>query len=181
MQHSLSNHPATPSDIVERIEVSQEWKAPNQLWSRYHVEMPLDQLILPDPAEPERADNLWQTTCFELFLRQPGVAPYCEFNFSPSSQWAAYGFTNLREGMHEIELPADPVIGLDASETHFALEVDITLPEDRVFPQLAASISAIIVDDDGGKTFWGYAHPEGAPDFHHADCFAARLTPPHAS
>ncbi len=181
MTFALTCHPETPTRIVERITVDHDWRTANQLWLRYHVDIPLSELFLPAPAEPGRMDNLWHATCFELFLREPGAAPYCEFNLSPSSRWAAYGFTDFREGMHDMEVPQAPEIALDAGDSYLALEVHLTLPEDRVFSELAAAISAIIVTEDGYKSFWGYRHPDGSPEFHHADCFAAHLTPPVVS
>ncbi|MEO1170147.1 MAG: DOMON-like domain-containing protein [Pseudomonadota bacterium] len=181
MTFQLTCHPDTPTETVRGIAVSHDWHSHTELQLRYHVDVPLEQLFIPDLAGPERMDDLWHTTCFELFLRQPGAAPYCEFNLSPSSRWAAYGFTDFREGAHDMDVPKAPQIGLDASDSHFALEAILTLPENRVFPQLAAAISAIIVMNDGHKSYWGYRHPEGKPEFHHVDCFAARLTPPEAA
>ncbi|WP_299327810.1 DOMON-like domain-containing protein [Parasphingopyxis sp.] len=182
MTFRLSCHPDTPTDTVHGVEVKHEWKSRDTLWLRYFVDCPVDRLFIPGPAEPERMDDLWHSTCFELFLREPGAAPYYEFNFSPSSRWAAYGFTHFREGAHDLAVPSDPAIApLDAGDSYFALEVDVTLPPDRIYPAMLAAISAIIVDADGNKTYWGYRHPEGKPEFHHADCFAARLTPPEAA
>ncbi|MEM8694559.1 MAG: DOMON-like domain-containing protein [Pseudomonadota bacterium] len=178
MTFMLTCHPNTPTDIVDGIEVSHEWRTSNRLWLRYAVRSSPRDLFIPDLAPPERMDDLWHTTCFELFLREPSAAPYCEFNLSPSSRWAAYGFTDFREGAHDMNVPNAPEIGLDASEDHFALQAILTLPDDRVFPELAAAISAIVVTADGHKSFWGYRHPDGDPEFHHTDCFAARLHPP---
>ena len=36
-------------------------------------------------------------------------------------------------------------------------------------------LSAVIEEKDGGTSWWALAHPPGKPDFHHDDCFAARL------
>ena len=182
MVFQLSCHSDTPTNIVRGVEVTHEWKSRDTLRLRYIVDCPAESLFIPGSAEPERMDDLWHTTCFELFLREPGAAPYYEFNFSPSSRWAAYGFTDFREGAHDLEVPLDPVIGpVDVGKSHAALQVSVTLPPDRIYPTMLAALSAIIVDADGHKTYWGYRHPEGKPEFHHADCFAARLTPPEAA
>jgi len=181
MTFTLICHPDTPTEIVKGIEVSHEWQSPTELWLRYHVEVPIEELVFPDPAKPERMDDLWQTSCFELFLREQGTAPYCEFNLSPSSRWAAYGFSDFRDEMRDMDVPQAPRIGLDASDSHFALEAVLTLPDDYIFPELSGAISAVIVTGDGHKSYWGIKHPAGKPDFHHADCFAARLSPPEVS
>ena len=103
-----------------------------------------------------------------------GEGSYVEFNFSPSSQWAAYRFERYREGMVELELTSPPEIHLDASEGHFALEA--TVPNAGLAGNLA--LSAVIEETDGTKSYWALAHPPGKPDFHHPACFALTLPPP---
>jgi hypothetical protein len=162
----------------------------------------LENLALPEPAVAGRADGLWQTTCFEVFLRGVEGESYCEYNFSPSSQWAAYSFENYRMGMGESVVDQGLEILLDASEGHFAMEVVVVMPSinsnmafgDSPHPNpspkgegllcgagpkgeglFEAGLSAIIEELDGTKSYWALAHPPGKPDFHHADCFALRL------
>jgi hypothetical protein len=171
-------HPATPTTLVESIELSWELTGDDRLWLRYHVEMPLTGLILPDPIPPARADSLWQTTCFEAFLRVPGQASYVELNASPSGAWAAYHFDDYRTGMAALPMPTAPEIGLDASESHFALEAVYALPPEFAGQPVELCLSAVIEEADGTKSYWALAHPPGAPDFHHGDCFAAQLAAP---
>ena len=65
---------------------------------RYEIDADPTTLRLP-PAGPLRSgDKLWQHTCFEMFLCD-AMPAYTEFNFSPSRQWAAYGFRRYREGV----------------------------------------------------------------------------------
>ncbi len=64
--------------------------------------------MMPEPAEPKRASDLWQTTCFEAFLRALGEQGYREWNFAPSTKWAAYDFNTMRAGMKDAEA-AEPV------------------------------------------------------------------------
>jgi hypothetical protein len=173
-------HPAMPSPQAESVEVSFERFDNNRLWLRYHVEILLDALTLPKPAEPLRTDNLWKTTCFEVFIRRSKDKAYTEFNASPSSQWAAYRFEDYRAGMVDLPLETPPEIGLDASESHFALEVEYVLPAEWVGQPLEIGLSAVIEESDGTKSYWALAHPPGQPDFHHGDCFALQLAAPSA-
>ncbi len=147
----------------------------NRLWLRFHAEGPLDALILPDPAPPIRADGLWKTTCFEAFLRVPGSPAYIEFNLSPSGAWAAYRFDDYRAALADLPLAEVPDIGCDASDSHFALEAVLALPPEWAEQPLALGLSAVIEEVGGYKSYWALAHPRGAPDFHHKDCFAAQL------
>lgn len=178
MTHVLTPHPGSPSTIVQGIEVQYEWTGPNALWLRYFVDAPVDDLVLPDPGDNARIDKLSQKTCLELFLREPEAASYLEFNFSPSSNWAAYAFTAYRESRRDIALPANPEIALDAGDTFFALEVDLTLPRSAMRPQLVAALSAVVIDTRDVTSYWALAHRPGKPDFHHPDCFALELAPP---
>ncbi len=169
-KHWLVCHPDTPARKVGSIAVETGENGAN-LWFRFHVECELEALALPDPAKPDRCDGLWQTTCFEAFVGEGG---YAEFNFSPSSQWAAYRFERYREGVEDLLLTAPPEIGLDASEGHFALEA--TMPREGLGGKLA--LSAVIEETDGTKSYWALAHPSGKPDFHAPACFTLTLPPP---
>ena len=171
-------HAATPAPRIEFLHVAIERRSEHQLWLRYHLEMPLDALVLPGPAAPERADNLWQTTCFELFLRRPGQPAYAEFNFSPSGRWAAYRFDDVREGMAPLAVQFAPDGGIDASDGHFALETTLILPSEWRDGALDIALSAVIETTDGSKSYWALAHPADKPDFHHPGSFTLRLPAP---
>lgn len=154
----------------------------DRLWLRYMLDIPLDNLRLPAPAKGERTDNLWQTTCFELFGRLPGQAGYAEFNFSPSSQWAAYGFARYRDLLRNISMSTPPEIHVDAGDEWISVEVSLIMPEPWAISPLSLALSAVIEETDGTKSYWALAHPpEGPPDFHHPDCFALHLPAPDAA
>lgn len=126
-------------------------------------------LDLPAAAPSERADELWQATCFELFVRA-GEAAYDEFNFSPSTRWAAYGFTGYRDGRTDLEIPA-PGIRRSAAGAEVVLDLSpLDLPE-----PWRVGVSTILQDTEGRRSFWALAHGPGKPDFHHPDAFALDL------
>jgi hypothetical protein len=163
-------HPGTSAKTVDSIEVHMERTA-DRLWLRYYVGCDLNALELGELSSAKRTDGLWQHTCFEAFI---GGEAYSEFNFSPSSQWAAYDFSGYRAGMHLRELVDTPGIGCDVSETHFALETEFGIGTLKG----KVALSAVIEETDGTKSYWALAHPPGAPDFHHPTCFAATLPAP---
>lgn len=172
-------HEETPAAAVKSIEIAAELHANGRLWLRYHLNCHLDSLETGHPEPPERRDGLWQTTCFEAFVRVGESESYLEFNFAPSSEWAAYHFTGYRQGMAELCIQT-PEIGLDASETHFALEADIRLPPDFRGTPLAVAICAVIEETGGTKSYWALRHPAGDPDFHDRACFTLQLLPAEA-
>ncbi len=175
MRLDLQCHPLTPVSVVDEISLTYEWHAHESLWLRYHAEGLLHDLDLPEWTEARRADGLWQTTCFELFLQEKSANRYCEFNFSPSSLWAAYQFSNYRDGMKHLQLPKQPDIFLDLSDSHVAIEITLGLPDIWGEVPLNASFSAVIAENSGPKSYWALSHPPGKPDFHHKDCFSHQL------
>jgi hypothetical protein len=145
-----------------------------KLWVRYLIDAPHDAIAIPSPADPVRTDLLWHHTCCEAFIRTPDTDPYIEFNFSPSSRWAAYAFDRFRAGMANYPLSAEPVIHLDAGETWLALEAEAVVPNAFAEDWLL-QLSVIIEQTDGTKSYWALRHNSGEPDFHHGDCFALIL------
>lgn len=150
--------------------------ATGTFWVRYHADGAVADVRLPKESErPQRADNLWQNTCFELFLKEPGAERYCEFNFSPSGDWAAYEFSSYRDGMAALALTRAPEIFLDFSNSHIGLEASFAVPEMWRHDELDAALSAVIEMQDGAKSLWALAHPAGKPDFHHQDCYRLKI------
>lgn len=140
----------------------------------YEVRGAIDSIVLPRRGRaPTRADNLWQTTCFEAFCRTGDEAGYREFNFSPSGDWAVYDFTSYRTR------GPDPRVGQEMVVA-FMPHDDIVVLEGIVAARDVASMTtwrptAVIEEVDGTKSYWALAHPPGAPDFHHPDCFALHI------
>ncbi len=138
------------------------------LWLRYVVEGDVDAIRWPTQAKPVRADQLWATTCFEVFVESSDG--YVEYNLSPSGQWASYRFGGYRQGMAEAAETVE-VAGLDGASDMVALEGTIRLPSRA--SRLA--ISAVIEATDGAMTHWALTHPSDKPDFHHPDSFVLDL------
>lgn len=180
-EHSLVCHDLSPVHGVDGIGVTVKRLPDGRLWLRYHVDGPLEDLVLPDPADPTRTEGLWQTTCCELFLSRDGGPGYLEFNFAPSSKWAAYRFADYRAGAEDLPLAVAPEIALGASASHLALEVILDLPPEWQNSPLIAAVSAVIEEMDGTKSYWALQHPPGKPDFHHPDCFQLPLGAPDAA
>ena len=164
-------HTDTPASSVESIDAQIELSRGGKLWLRYHVECELETLEAGHPKEASRADGLWQTTCFEVFLARGDDPEYIELNFAPSSQWAAYRFASYRAGMAELALGTAPKIATDAGEAYFALEAEIALPADWHGGELQLAIAAVIEETGGAKSYWALRHPQGKPDFHNRACF----------
>jgi predicted GIY-YIG superfamily endonuclease len=162
---SLISHPDTLPISVEAIDTTLQHE--NDRWVlTFKIQGALP--LIPPPASPSRTDNLWKTTCFELFVRGQGE-DYVEFNFSPSGQWAAYHFEHYRSAMTQLPITSPHI---EPIEDGVRITLDYALPATGT---IHAALSAVIEETDGTKSYWALAHGPGAPDFHHPDCFALTL------
>jgi hypothetical protein len=175
MQVSLALHPDFRCEAVTSIEVeaarSTEW-----LSLDYVVKGRIAELKIPALVGPERTDELWKHTCLEAFIRPTGTSGYCEFNFAPSGQWAAYRFDDYRAGMRNAEMPFVPIMALAVGEAEQKLGVMLPLMELGLSGvALQLGLSAVIEERSGAKSYWSLKHPKGRPDFHHSDGFAFEI------
>jgi hypothetical protein len=183
MRHVLKPHPDFPCSAVSGLEVEAARPGGRTLALRYLVTGRIGELALPAPAEPRRVDELWRRTCFEAFVRPEAGEAYYEFNLAPSTEWAAYGFSGYREGMRSPDGIGDPRISTQTEPDRLVLEAVLDL---GALPDLPASepwrlgLTAVIEAASGEKSYWALAHAPGRPDFHHADCFAARIEAPRS-
>lgn len=169
MKVALIPHADTRTSAVRAVEAEVGPISGAQVRLRYTVAGDIFRLAIPEATSPERAGELWKHTCFEAFaLRDAG---YREFNFSPSTQWAAYDFDGYRAGMRNADVHAPRIEGRHG-QSHYELFVAFDLP-DKAPWRLA--LSAVIEEIDGAKSYWALRHPPGKPDFHHADGFVLEL------
>jgi hypothetical protein len=176
MLSSLQRHPGSRGGEPFRLEVEALRSVPGRLSLRYRIVGPVAELSLPPPGLCERTDELWRHTCLEAFV-QSLDGGYYEFNFAPSSQWAAYRFQGYRSGMAAADLAAPRIEGRSAGEGYeLAVETDLIgladLPADQPW---RLGLSAVLEDARGGRSYWAIRHPGGKPDFHHPDSFSLEL------
>jgi hypothetical protein len=174
--HPLVLHPDHPPAAVAQVEARVIGRDANWLRVRWRVEG-TQRLVVPPFAGKGRTDDLWQTTCFELYLKPLGGEAYCELNLSPSERWNAYDFDGYRRGMRERPFPHEPECTIRQGSTFAIFDAAIPaagLPED----DCAMGLSAILEEQGGVKSYWALANPAGKPDFHDAACFAVALPAP---
>ncbi len=178
MRQVLILHPDSRCTAATRIDVDIERPRPGHLVLHYSVTGRIGDLRLPPSAASARADELWQHTCFEAFVRAPPSAAYYEFNFAPSTQWAAYRFSAYRREMSVADDVSAPRIDVQSRGELYQLRASLSLDGLSSLPADAAwrlGLSAVIEEASGRKSYWALAHPPGKPDFHHSDCFACEL------
>lgn len=175
----LLAHPYTPGEWVWGISVQVQLEEPATLVCHYSLHGEVNRLRVPVARAGKRTDGLWRHTCFEVFAAADPAAGYYEFNFSPSLEWAAYHFSEYREGMTPASLARAP--GLQARKSPDRLELTATVHLDGLAalvraPLLRLGLTAVVEDDNGSLSYWALRHAAGNPDFHHPDSFALELT-----
>ncbi len=172
--HELVAHAAHPPLAIRSVEARVLSLTDNWLRVRWRIDGP-QHLIIPPFAGKGRADNLWKTTCFELFMMpKDGTPGYSEFNLSPSERWAAYDFDDYRAGMTERPFPREPDC---AMRTGQAMAIfDVSLPRSQMHePPCAIGLAAVLEERGGVKSYWALSHHKEEPDFHDPACFSAAL------
>jgi len=174
MRHTLRLHPDSHCTAATRIEADVARPRPGNLILSYVVSGKIGDLRWPPVVAPARADELWRHTCFEAFIRASTGSAYYEFNFSPSTLWAAYQFSGYRSGMRVATEIVAPRIEVRSTAESYTLQTSLEL-DGSSFP-LHLGLSAVLEETNGRKSYWALAHPQGKADFHHADCFALELS-----
>jgi hypothetical protein len=175
----LTCHPATPAgDAVHGIEVLISRDAEGALHLGYMLHADTARVAVPTQKEPERVDGLWKHTCFEAFVSSANDPAYCELNFAPSSEWAAYRFTSYREGVVPLDIETLRLVGVRPTKHGLGLNAVVQwngAPELRNGARNRVALTAVIEESDGRLSYWALRHPPGKPDFHHPDGFALEL------
>ena len=180
MRQLLKLHPDSRCVAVSHIEVDIARHGADRLVLTYVVTGKISGIRMPPAMPPGRGNELWRHTCFEAFIRASSGPEYYEFNFAPSTQWAAYRFNGYRSGMCvPAEINSPPIEVQESPECytlHASLELDRLSGLSRTV-SWRLGLSALIEDASGGMSYWALAHPPGKPDFHHTDCFAHEFSP----
>ena len=140
--------------------------------AEFHLEGAIADIRLPPSADGARADDLWRTTCFEIFWQPHGDTAYREYNLSPSRQWAAYDFTDMRRDRKDAAIRS---IAIECTIGRHALTLHADIPDTPRMPADVA-LNAVIEDKAGNIHYWALAFADGPADFHRPECRAWRLT-----
>jgi hypothetical protein len=179
MRQTLTIHPDSRCVAVTHIDVEIARPCADILLLSYIVSGKINNVRIAPPAAAEQCDALWRHTCFEAFVGDSSSGCYYEYNFSPSSQWAAYRFSGYRSCMSVADEVGAPSIEVRQKPHGWTLQAKLNLQGLRALSRQGVrrlALSAVIEETDGEMSYWALAHPPGKPDFHHPDCFAHELS-----
>src|SRR4029077_5215569 len=114
-------------------------------------------LRIPAAVAAARTDELWRNTCFEAFVSTSPGPGYYEFNFAPSTQWAAYRFDSYRSGIRAATQISAPRIEVQSSRTCYRLQASLEMDQMsslRIDGGWRIGLAAVIEDTSGHKSYW---------------------------
>jgi hypothetical protein len=167
---ALICHPSNQKAPVNGIHVTLHYEPQGDLRIHYELTGRIDQIKIPALQPSEPVDDLWAHTCFELFIAVNDEDGYYEFNFSPSTQWASYAFSDYRVRKTDWHLIQAPIIIVTQSSTHLRLEALVAaadLPMIKANSSIQLGLTAVIEMNTGQHAYWALKHPEDQPNFHH--------------
>jgi len=132
-------------------------------------------------SSPQRQDELWTSTCFELFIQPEVFAPsYWEVNVAPSGDWNVYAFDDYRQGIRREESVEElRLTQTESNSTSLVCAFSIPVPGPAIVKQkkIRVGVTAVIESQDGSKTYWALEHHLDRPDFHRPESFVYSLDP----
>ncbi|MCB1961391.1 MAG: DOMON-like domain-containing protein [Rhodocyclaceae bacterium] len=173
--HRLSPH-ASHIPLGVSVSASVTRQEDGGLALDYRASAPAGALRVPLLRLAAPADQLWQHTCFELFVAVAGASAYREFNFSPSRQWAVYDFDAYRQPSDTAPPRWSADLRVDPQEDGVTLRVTIPpplLPDESSALQIG--LSAVLEHAGEALSYWALRHPAAKPDFHHREGFSLML------
>ncbi|MBC7419783.1 MAG: hypothetical protein H7328_03555 [Bdellovibrio sp.] len=120
-----------------------------------------------DAHQVPRENELWNETCFEMFLRPQNETLYYEFNFSLKPAWNEYLFTDYRS-------PQPPQAANDIALKSMHWDgrlLKLELAGVNTNSNFDVSLNAVLKEKSGIKHYMALAHNGEKADFHLAKNF----------
>ncbi|MCB1646846.1 MAG: DOMON-like domain-containing protein [Pseudomonadales bacterium] len=135
---------------------------------RFLTSGPIAQLKrAPQAPVPERQDELWRSTCYEIFLSRAGREDYWEFNLAPSGHWASYQFSGYRTGQMNSNALTLAAFSSATSEDSMLLTAEVLIePALEARMPLQLGITAVLEDTSHAIQYYALVHADSRPDFH---------------
>ncbi len=119
----------------------------------------------------QRADGLWQFTCFEAFLGVAESNNYYEFNFSPELAWNVYRFDDYRSPKTATPTSEFELLQIDWQNYGLKAIVKNLSP----YTKFDLGLCSVILSDNKEKTYFALKHCGKNADFHLRESFVLKL------
>lgn len=169
----MASYPLVAFERVDELAVISaiEDVKKTQLHVAFWVNDPNQAVLYPSTiAEPIRQDELWQHTCFELFIGLKQRDEYREINLAPSGAWQAYAFEEYRYPDSMLPVWANDIVLVDLQRTRYGINATLDLntwlePYNMTFHDIYVGTTAVI--ETAEKThYFAMQHSGKHADFH---------------
>ena len=156
---------------IDNIKIEAEIEIKNQkLYLQFSLLGSTDIYTFESFKAIKRADNLWEKSCFELFIANRISNAYWEINISSTGEWNLYQFDAYKQGMREIELTTQPLIQTQQDQDSFTISFELDIAELNLSDSLNINLATILLTKENSRTFWTI-NPVEKPDFHNQNGF----------
>ncbi len=177
MWKSLIPYKETDLNIEFR---SKAWVEKGVLKVAFELGGDLDPILLPKPLPiPRRVIGLWESTCFEMFIKNTKADEYFEFNLTSAYNWNLFHFPSNKSRLKEYIEVSNLGVSAVSKENSFCLSFWIALDK---FPpnfwdqeNMNIGLTAVIEEKTGFLSYWALTHKDNKPNFHHKDSFIYEL------
>ena len=134
-------------------------------------------VIWPEQHEPMQQDYLWESTCFEAFIKAANRTDYFELNLAPSLAWNLYHFDHYRspKQMPPRRLPAAKLSAFSIEGHSLRVSLDLGLLN-LTHQEIHLGLTAVI-KTPSARHYLAIHHPAAQADFHDARGWTITLLP----
>jgi hypothetical protein len=126
--------------------------------------------IEQENLRPQKQDELWKNTCFELFIHAPNRDfDYIEFNYAYHGGWNVYFFSAYRERC-EVRFNSVPNIKSATQPQGLKIRVQQPLEGINLKAPIKIGLSCVLKINDNIE-YWAVRHNLDKPDFHLHDLY----------
>ena len=129
----------------------------------------------------ERKEGLWNSNCFEIFVKEATSTAYTEWNFAPTGEWFSLVFSDYRKRDDNREAP-HPLHGEwnfteDSVRGNFHIPLQFHKTDSFQNKQaILVGLSSILLTPGGKPSYWALSHQGSQADFHDFKCFTISFT-----
>lgn len=169
----LECHPRTPCAAVRAVETEIVVDAKDEIVVGYRIIGDLAGLRVPRIGTRLDPERLWEHTCCELFVAPTTRDDYVEWNFSPTGQCTRFDFSSYRRRERASPILAPSSVRVDPGQLRLTARAPLGC---GIGDSARVSLTTVIEDATGRRSYWAMRHPLDQPDFHHREGFALSLT-----
>ena len=168
MQKTLTSHTS-----IDNVSITSTLNIfPKKVHLTFMLNGEIKNYIVPNKEKLKRANELWKTTCFELFLANSKEEKYYELNISPTLAWNFYTLSEYRAVPKEVAEEIEPLIMSRRDEENYEITFELESKTVNFEAFDTFNLACILLSNAKKRTFWSLNPQHGLPDFHNQQSFS---------